>query len=194
MTADGATGVHPSAYAHPTAVIEAGAEIGAATRIWHHSHVREGGRVGAGCTLGKNVFVDAGAIVGDRVKIQNNVSVYHGVTIGNDVFVGPSAVFTNDLRPRAFATDWQISPTVVELGASIGANATVVCGVTIGRYAMVAAGSVVTRSVEPHRLVLGNPARPHAWVCWCGEIVSRDQQQPLELRCASCVTASRSYE
>jgi len=173
---------HPAA-AHETAVIEHGAQIGADTRVWHHAHVRAGAVIGSGCVLGKNVFVDAGAVIGDRCKIQNNVSIYTGVVLGSDVFVGPSAVFTNDLRPRASAGEWTITPTAVHDGASIGANATIVCGTVLGRSAMVAAGSVVTRDVAPHQLVAGNPARHHGWVCECGEVVSRDAERPADLRC-----------
>ena len=173
---------HPAA-AHDTAVIEQGARIGADTRVWHHAHVRAGAVVGSGCVLGKNVFVDAGAVIGDRCKIQNNVSVYTGVVLGQDVFVGPSAVFTNDLRPRASAGAWTVTPTAVHDGASIGANATIVCGTVLGRSSMVAAGSVVTRDVQPHQLVAGNPARHHGWVCACGEVVSRAAERPGDLRC-----------
>jgi UDP-2-acetamido-3-amino-2,3-dideoxy-glucuronate N-acetyltransferase len=128
---------HPAA-AHETAVIEEGAQIGADTRVWHHAHVRAGAVIGSGCVLGKNVFVDGGAVIGDRCKIQNNVSVYTGVVLGSDVFVGPSAVFTDGLRPRASAGDWAVTPTAVHDGASIGANATIVCGTVLGRSAMVA--------------------------------------------------------
>ncbi len=174
----------PEVVAHATAVVEDGAMLGAGTRVWHHAHVRAGAVVGAGCVLGKNVFVDAGAVVGDRCKIQNNVSVYRGVTLGAAVFVGPSAVFTNDLLPRASATDWTVTPTEVRDGASIGANATIVCGTVLGRNCMVAAGSVVTKDVRPHELVAGNPARHHAWVCACGEIVGRDSEPPADLRCS----------
>ncbi|MGY1762881.1 acyltransferase [Geodermatophilus sp. SYSU D00779] len=174
---------HPAA-AHETAVIEDAAQIGEGTRVWHHAHVRAGAVIGSGCVLGKNVFVDAGAVVGDRCKIQNNVSVYNGVTLGSDVFVGPSAVFTNDLRPRASAGQWSTTPTVVHDGASIGANATIVCGAVLGRWSMVAAGAVVTRDVEPHQLVMGNPACPAGWVCECGEVVSRAVERPGDLRCA----------
>jgi UDP-2-acetamido-3-amino-2,3-dideoxy-glucuronate N-acetyltransferase len=173
---------HPAA-AHETAVIEEAARIGAGTRVWHHAHVRSGAVIGADCVLGKNVFVDAGAVVGDRCKIQNNVSVYTGVTLGSDVFVGPSAVFTNDLRPRASAGTWSITPTAVHDGASIGANATIVCGTVLGAGCMVAAGSVVTRDVAPQQLVAGNPARHLGWVCACGEVVSRDGERPADLRC-----------
>lgn len=176
-------------FVHPTAIVEDGAEIGADTRIWHHSHVRSGSRIGAACVLGKNVFVDSGAIVGDRVKLQNNVSVYVGVTIGDDVFVGPAAVFTNDRVPRAFNTEWTVTETHVEDGASIGANATIVCGTRLGALSMVAAGATVTRDVEPNQLVAGTPARPLGWVCRCGEVVSRDAARPSRLECAKCADA-----
>lgn len=165
-------------FCHPTAIIEAGSSIGASTRVWHHAHVREGATIGSGCNLGKNVFVDAGALVGDRCKIQNNVSVYAGVTIGDDVFVGPAATFTNDLVPRAFASSWKITETFVDDGASIGANATIVCGNRIGKYAMVAAGATVTHDVDDYQLVVGTPARPVAWVNRSGAIVSRDIERP----------------
>ena len=127
-----------------------------------------GGYIGNNCNIGKNCYIDAGAIIGANVKIQNNVSVYHGVIIEDDVFVGPSAVFTNDFYPRAFSEDWEVYKTVVKKGASIGANATIVCGNTIGEYATVGAGSVVTKDVKPHALVVGNPARQIGWVCECG--------------------------
>lgn len=173
-------------FSHPTAIIEEGSSIGSQTRIWHHSHVRDGAVVGSDCVLGKNVFIDAGARVGDRCKIQNNVSVYQGVSIGDDVFVGPSATFTNDLVPRAFNSAWTITETVVEDGASVGANATIVCGNHLGEFSMVAAGATVTRDVAPHQLVVGTPARHAAWVCRCGTIVSRDVEQPLSLECGDC--------
>ncbi|GHJ50427.1 hypothetical protein Cs7R123_77690 [Catellatospora sp. TT07R-123] len=173
--------MEPDYFAHPSADVEPGARIGAGTKIWHLAHVRAGAVVGAGCVLGRNVYVDTGAVVGDLVKIQNNVSVYHGVTLEDEVFVGPCAVFTNDLRPRAQNPDWQITPTVVRRGASIGANATVVCGTEIGPYAMVAAGAVVTRSVAAYQLVAGNPARHLGWVDERGEVVSRDAARPVGL-------------
>ena len=155
-------------YVHPTAVVEEGAEIGEGTRIWHFAHVRRGAKVGKNCNVGKDVYIDAGAIVGDEVKIQNFVSVYKGVRVDARSFLGPSATLTNDLYPRSFSSSWEVTPTVIEEGASIGANATVVCGVRIGRYAMVGAGSVVTRDVPPHGLVYGNPARLRGFVCFCG--------------------------
>jgi UDP-2-acetamido-3-amino-2,3-dideoxy-glucuronate N-acetyltransferase len=173
-------------YIHPSAFVEDGAVIGQGTKVWHLGHIRAGARIGSGCVLGKNVFVDAAAVVGDRVKIQNNVSVYSGVTIEDEVFVGPSAVFTNDLFPRAQNPNWTITPTLVQRGASIGANATIVCGTTIGSFATVGAGSVVTKDVEPHRLVVGNPARPIGWMCECGRLASRADERPQDLRCEEC--------
>jgi UDP-2-acetamido-3-amino-2,3-dideoxy-glucuronate N-acetyltransferase len=155
---------------HPSAVVDRGARIGARTRIWHFCHVMAGARVGAACVLGQNVFVAGSARIGDRCRLQNNVSVYDGVCLGDDVFVGPSAVFTNVRNPRA-AVDRRaaIEPTIVESGATIGANATIVCGVTIGAYAFVGAGAVVTRDVPAHAVVQGVPARRTGWICRCGE-------------------------
>jgi UDP-2-acetamido-3-amino-2,3-dideoxy-glucuronate N-acetyltransferase len=168
-------------YVHPSADVEEGAAIGAGTKIWHLAHVRSSARVGANCVIGRNVYVDADVVVGDLVKIQNNVSVYKGVTIEDEVFVGPCAVFTNDLRPRAQNPDWEITPTLVRRGASIGANATLICGIEVGEYAMVAAGSVVTKNVAPYQLVAGNPARPLGWVDAKGQVVSRDPRPPADL-------------
>jgi UDP-2-acetamido-3-amino-2,3-dideoxy-glucuronate N-acetyltransferase len=168
------------AYVHPSANVEDGAVVGSGTKVWHLSHLRSGATVGAGCNLGRNVYVDPGVTIGDRCKIQNNVSVYVGVTIEDEVFVGPSAVFTNDFTPRATNEDWVITPTLVKRGASICANATIVCGKTIGEYAMVAAGAVVTKDVESHRLVAGNPARPIGWVNRLGQVVSRDAERPAQ--------------
>lgn len=156
---------------HPTAVVEEGAQVGAGTKVWHFAHVRSGARIGGRCVVGKSVFVDSGAVIGSGCRIQNFVSVYSGVTLEDDVFVGPSAVFTNDRYPRASGGNWEPLPTVVRAGASIGANATVLCGLTIGEHAVVGAGAVVTADVEPHRLVVGNPAKPLGWVCRCGRVV-----------------------
>lgn len=172
--------------AHPTAVVEPAATIGDGTQVWHHSHVRDGATIGQQSSLGKNVYIDAGVTVGSRVKIQNNVSVYHGVTIADDVFLGPSCVFTNDRYPRA-AGAWQVVHTEVQQGASVGANATIVCGVTLGEWCVVGAGAVVTRSVLPHQLVLGNPARPAGWVARCGHVVSREPAvAPASFHCSEC--------
>jgi UDP-2-acetamido-3-amino-2,3-dideoxy-glucuronate N-acetyltransferase len=165
---------------HPTAVVEDGADVADDARVWHFAHVRSGASVGPESQLGKSVYVDVDARIGARCHVQNFVSVYAGVTLEDDVFVGPSAVFTNDLHPRAGNREWTRVPTLVQRGASIGANATVICGVTIGTWAMVAAGSVVTRDVEPFQLVVGAPARPRGWVCRCGRTVP---QRPSDESC-----------
>jgi UDP-2-acetamido-3-amino-2,3-dideoxy-glucuronate N-acetyltransferase len=173
-------------FVHESAVVEVGALVGDGSRVWHHAHVREGATVGAGCTIGKNVFVDAGVAIGDRTKIQNNVSVYAGVHLGDDVLVGPSAVFTNDRHPRASSPSWSVVETTVRRGASIGANATIVCGVDIGEWAMIAAGAVVTRDVATHELVGGNPARRMGWVCECGHVLARTDGGCPAVTCPSC--------
>jgi UDP-2-acetamido-3-amino-2,3-dideoxy-glucuronate N-acetyltransferase len=158
-----------SYFAHPTAVIDQGCEIGRDTKIWHFSHVMTGSTIGARCSLGQNVVVGPNATVGDGVKIQNNVSIYQGVTIEDDVFCGPSMVFTNVINPRsAVARMHELRPTVVRRGASIGANATIVCGHSIGSYSFVGAGAVVTRDVPDNAIVVGNPARVVGWMCRCG--------------------------
>jgi len=161
----------PDPLIHPTAVVEEGADVGAGTRIWHFAHVRRGARIGERCVLGKSVFIDAGAVVGCGCKIQNFVSIYAGVTLEDDVFVGPAVVFTNDRYPRATGGDWELLPTLVRRGASIGANATVLPGLTIGEWAVVGAGAVVVEDVGAHRLVVGSPAKPVGWACRCGRVV-----------------------
>lgn len=172
-------------FVHPTAVVDEGARLGPGVKVWHQAHVRGGATVGPGTQLGKNVYVDDGAVVGARCKIQNNVSVYSGVVVEDDCFVGPSAVFTNDLTPRAFG-GWAVVPTTVRAGASIGANATIRCGIEVGELSMVAAGAVVTRSTAAHQLVAGNPARHLGWVCRCGGVVSREVERPADLTCPTC--------
>jgi UDP-2-acetamido-3-amino-2,3-dideoxy-glucuronate N-acetyltransferase len=183
MTADSL--LHPRVEIHPTAVVEDGAVVGGGTYIWHRSHIRSGARIGAGCTIGFSVYVDAGAVIGDRCKIQNHVSVYRGVVLEDDVFVGPAATFTNDRYPRAGSGDWDIVPTSVRRGASIGANATIVCGVDLGAWSMVGAGAVVTQDVPAHGLVVGTPARLRAWVCSCGHPLAAVGED-LRRRCAHC--------
>ena len=169
------------AQVHPTAVVDAGARVGAGARIWHFCHVMPGARVGADCILGQNVFVGRGVRIGAGSKIQNNVSVYEGVTIGRRCFVGPSVVFTNVKTPRAeVERKSRFEQTVVRDGATIGANATIVCGATVGRYAVVGAGAVVTGDVADHRVVHGVPAREHGWACRCGAVLTP------KLRCRSC--------
>jgi len=160
-------------FIHETANVDRRAEIGEGSSIWINVQVREHARIGRDCIISKDVYIDHAVRIGDRCKIQNGVSIYHGVTIGEDVFVGPNVSFTNDRVPRAFNAHWEITPTHIEAGASLGANATIVCGVTIGEYAMVAAGSVVTRDVPPYTLVMGNPARPYARIDKAGNKVEK---------------------
>lgn len=150
---------------HHTAVVDEGALIGDRTRIWHFCHVMPSAVIGSNCNIGQNVFVDNNVKIGNGVKIQNNVSVYNGVVLEDDVFVGPSVVFTNVINPRSFIERKdEFKPTLVETGASIGANATILCGITIGEYAMIGAGAVVTKDVPAYALMTGNPARQAGWV------------------------------
>jgi UDP-2-acetamido-3-amino-2,3-dideoxy-glucuronate N-acetyltransferase len=155
-------------YVHPSAEVSPRATIGRGTKIWNLVQIRESAIIGEDCVLSKDVYIDAGVRIGSGVKVENGVSIYHGVTVEDDVFLGPHMVFTNDMYPRSFSTDWTVSETVVRRGASIGANATIVCGTTLGEYCMVGAGAVVTRNVPAHALVLGNPAYIHGAVCKCG--------------------------
>lgn len=160
---------------HPSAIIDEGCHIGDDTRIWHFCHLVSGCHVGSRCSLGQNVVVLPTARIGNGCRIQNNVSIYDGVTLEDDVFVGPSAVFTNVINPRAFISRKnEYRPTLLCRGASIGANVTVVCGVTIGEYALVGAGSVVTRDVPAFALMTGNPARQRGWVSRNGEKLTFD--------------------
>ena len=171
---------------HPTAVIDADVQIGEGTKIWHFTHVQSGARIGKGCTLAQNVYVGANVTIGDHCKLQNNVSVYTGVTLGNGVFCGPSCVFTNDLTPRALYPKGpeHYKKTYVMDGATIGANATIVCGHTIGRNAMIGAGAVVTTDVPDHTLMLGVPAKQSGFVCTCGQ----------RLDGLTCPVCGRKYE
>lgn len=156
-------------FVHPTAVVDDGAVIGPGTKLWHHVHVTAGARIGARCVVGQGGYVGA-VTIGDGCRIQNHVSLFDGVTLEDDVFLGPSCVFTNVRTPRAHVSRrGEFAPTRVGRGASIGANATIVCGVSIGAYAMVGAGAVVTRDVAAYALVVGVPARRRGWVCACGE-------------------------
>lgn len=156
-------------FVHESSYVDQGAEIGPGTKIWHFSHIMPHARVGKNCNIGQNVLVSSGVTVGDNVKIQNNVSLYTGVVIEDDVFLGPSMVFTNVINPRSHVPRKDAyRVTLVRRGASIGANATVVCGATLGRYCFVGAGSVVTHDVPDYALVFGNPARVRGWMCHCG--------------------------
>jgi UDP-2-acetamido-3-amino-2,3-dideoxy-glucuronate N-acetyltransferase len=155
---------------HPSAIVDAGAVLGDGTRVWHFAHVCGGARIGAGCSLGQNVFIGNDVRIGDKVKIQNNVSVYDAVAIEDEVFCGPSMVFTNVYNPRAAVVRKnEYRPTLVRRGATLGANCTIVCGVTIGRYAFIAAGAVVNRDVPDFALMAGVPARRVGWISRFGE-------------------------
>ncbi len=181
---------HPDAVIHGTSHIDDGATVGAGTRIWHFSHVDRGAVIGRDCTLGQNVYVAANVTIGDHVKIQNNVSVYQGVTLEDHVFCGPSMVFTNVPNPRGKYPQRgseHYHRTHVQQGASIGANATIVCGNTIGRHAFIAAGAVVTHDVPDYALMMGTPARQKGWICECGE------RLPPFGRLATCRRCARRY-
>lgn len=156
-------------YVHSTATIDKPCLIGKGTKIWHYCHVMSGARIGEGCQLGQNVFVSSGGVIGNGVKIQNNVSIYDGVELGDDVFCGPSMVFTNVMNPRShICRRNEYRPTKVGRGVTFGANCTIVCGLSVGEFAFVGAGSVVTKDVPPHALVYGNPAKISGWMCECG--------------------------
>ena len=173
---------------HPTALVDEGAQIGADTRIWHWVHVCPGARIGERCSLGQNVFVGNDVVIGNNVKIQNNVSVYDAVRLEDDVFCGPSMVFTNVYNPRSAITrKSEYRTTTVRRGATLGANCTVVCGSTIGEYAFVGAGAVVNRDVPPHALMLGVPAARRGWMCVCGIQLKGEGL----VRCTDCGAAYR---
>lgn len=178
----------PSYFVHPTAEVAATAVVGGGTKIWHQSQIMGGASIGENCKLGKCVYVDSGVQIGHRVKIQNGISVYKGVTVEDDVLLGPHMVFTNDLYPRAFNDSYEILPTLVKKGASVGANATIVCGVTLGNFCMVGAGSVVTADVPDYALVVGNPARVIGYVCACGKRLAVDYKNKRdgEVKCERC--------
>jgi UDP-2-acetamido-3-amino-2,3-dideoxy-glucuronate N-acetyltransferase len=176
-----------SFFVHETACIDSHVSIGNGTKIWHFSHVMEGARIGERCNIGQNVVVGRQVVIGNGVKIQNNVSVYEGVTLEDDVFCGPSMVFTNVYNPRShIPRKHEIKTTLVKKGATIGANATLVCGTVVGRYAFVGAGAVVTRDVPDHGLVMGNPAKIRGWMCACGVGIDFGSAVPGEAECPVC--------
>jgi UDP-2-acetamido-3-amino-2,3-dideoxy-glucuronate N-acetyltransferase len=176
-------------FAHPTAVIDDGCEIADNVKVWHFSHIMPGCRIGEGCNIGQNVVVFPGVVLGRNVKVQNNVSIYEGVICEDDVFLGPSMVFTNVINPRsAISRKHEYKQTLVRRGASVGANATIVCGNEIGEYAMVGAGAVITKPVVPYALVVGNPARQVGWVSEWGLKLQFDEKGN-----ATCPESGESY-
>jgi UDP-2-acetamido-3-amino-2,3-dideoxy-glucuronate N-acetyltransferase len=180
-------------FAHESSYIDEGAEVGAGTKIWHFCHVMQHSRIGERCNIGQNVVISPDVIIGNNVKIQNNVSVYTGVIVEDDAFLGPSMVFTNVINPRSHVSRKnEYQTTLVRKGASIGANATVVCGVTLGCYSFVGAGSVVTRDVPDYALVYGSPARVRGWMCQCGEQLTFTEKERVERAvCQVCGDAYR---
>ena len=182
-------------FAHESAYIDDGCQIGAGTKIWHFSHVMTRATIGRGCNIGQNVVISPGVVIGDNVKIQNNVSVYTGVILEDDVFCGPSMVFTNVINPRSHVSRKdEYRKTLVKRGATLGANCTVVCGATIGVFAFVGAGAVVTRDVPDYALVVGNPGRIAGWVCECGVKLSSGAALPGAAICSACGLAYGAAE
>jgi UDP-2-acetamido-3-amino-2,3-dideoxy-glucuronate N-acetyltransferase len=189
---------------HPTAHVSSQAIIGANVRIWHHAQIREGARIGDNCIIGKDVYIDFDVSVGANSKLQNGVYVYHGATVEDGVFLGPGVILTNDRLPRAInpdgslkaATDWEVGPILIRRGASIGAGAVVLPGVTVGEFAMLGAGAIVTRDIPAHGLAYGNPARLHAYVCSCGQILAARQSSEAGSKADMwvCPTCGRSYQ
>lgn len=177
-------------FAHETAVIDEHCEIGSGTKIWHFSHVMSNSKIGEGCNIGQNVVVSPGVILGKNVKVQNNVSIYSGVICEDDVFLGPSMVFTNVINPRsAVIRKDEYKQTLVKKGASIGANATIICGNEIGEYAMIGAGAVVTKPVLPYALVVGNPSKQIGWMSAYGHRLNFDANG-----FASCIESGEKYQ
>lgn len=175
---------------HPTAIIDEGCTIGRAVKIWHFSHIMRGAEIGDSCNLGQNVVVASGVVLGRNVKVQNNVSIYSGVICEDDVFLGPSMVFTNVINPRsAIVRKSEYKETFVKRGASIGANATIICGNTIGEYAMIGAGAVITKEVPPYALVVGNPAKQIGWVSEYGHRLTFNAEGLAE-----CPESGMKYE
>ncbi|GAB4562635.1 MAG: acyltransferase [Haliangiales bacterium] len=179
----------PDYFTHPAAIVDEGAQVGAGSKIWHFSHVMAGAVIGANCVISQGCFI-GNVRIGDGVRVQNNVSVYDGVTLEDHVFVGPSCVFTNVINPRSeVERKHEYMPTLVKRGATIGANATIVCGVTLGAYSFVGAGALVRTDVAPHAVVVGVPTRQVGWMCACGERLR--ERAEITLTCGAC---GRSYQ
>jgi UDP-2-acetamido-3-amino-2,3-dideoxy-glucuronate N-acetyltransferase len=179
-------------FVHESSYVDEGSEIGVGTKIWHFCHVMPRARIGERCNIGQNVLVSSDVTLGNNVKIQNNVSLYTGVVVEDDVFLGPSMVFTNVINPRSHVNRKdEYKKTLVRKGASVGANATIVCGVTLGRYCFVGAGSVVTRDVPDYALVYGSPARVRGWMCQCGEQLKFENERAV---CEACGDSFRKED
>lgn len=182
-------------FVHESSYVDEGARIGAGTKIWHFSHIMSGAVVGERCNIGQNVVISPDVVLGNNVKVQNNVSIYTGVVLEDDVFCGPSMVFTNVVNPRSHVVrKHEYQRTRVGQGASLGANCTVVCGHDIGRYAFIGAGAVVTRDVPAHALVVGNPARITGWVCACGIKLASGPTPPAAATCTACGTRYATHD
>ena len=180
-------------FVHESSYVDEGCEIGEGTKIWHFSHVMSGARIGRRCNIGQNVVISPQVVIGDHVKIQNNVSIYTGVTLEDDVFCGPSMVFTNVVNPRSHVSRKdEYQPTLVKQGASLGANSTIVCGHTVGRFAFVGAGAVVTKDIPDYALVVGNPSRITGWMCSCGVKLAAGAAPPSTRRASRVAPAIRS--
>lgn len=192
MTSESVAAEKLSYFVHESSYVDEPSEIGEGTQIWHFSHVLKNTKIGQKCKIGQNVVMGPNVTIGNNVKIQNNVSIYPGVSLEDDVFCGPSMVFTNVINPRSAIvrnSDEYFGKTLVKRGASIGANATIVCGSTIGAYALIGAGAVVTKDVPDYALVYGNPARQHGWACYCG-----DSMGELKAGLIQCPGCNRKYK
>jgi UDP-2-acetamido-3-amino-2,3-dideoxy-glucuronate N-acetyltransferase len=182
----------PSYFVHESSFVDPGSEIGEGTKIWHFCHIMTGSRIGERCSIGQNCVVSPGVVIGSNVKIQNNVSLYSGVTLEDDVFCGPSMVFTNVINPRShIIRKDEYRPTLVRRGATLGANSTILCGHTVGRYAFIGAGAVVVRDVPDYALVIGNPGRISGWMCKCGVKLTSGVMAPERVVCSTCGAAYR---
>ena len=177
-------------FVHESSYVDEGCEIGEGSKVWHFSHVMSGARIGKRCNIGQNVVVSPRVVIGDNVKIQNNVSIYTGVILEDDVFCGPSMVFTNVVNPRSHVSRKdEYRTTLVKQGASLGANSTIVCGHTIGRFAFIGAGAVVTKDIPDYALVVGNPGRISGWMCNCGVKLAAGAAPPAKATCTACGTS-----
>jgi UDP-2-acetamido-3-amino-2,3-dideoxy-glucuronate N-acetyltransferase len=182
-------------FAHESCYVDDGSEIGAGTKIWHFTHVMAGARIGQACNIGQNVVISPDVVIGDHARIQNNVSIYTGVILEDDVFCGPSMVFTNVVNPRSHVSrKHEYRQTLVKRGATLGANSTIVCGHTIGRYAFIGAGAVVTKDVPDYALVVGNPGRVAGWMCECGVKLKGGPHPPDEASCGACGKRYRTID